>query len=85
MSLSATDIEGLLLNGFSCSSDQREFVAKLDPKSAEVVINEMTHIARVSLPLEYVLDEARANKSGSDIKDQADLGRLVGQLAANAI
>jgi hypothetical protein len=85
MSLSANDIEGLLLDGFNCSSDQREFVAKLDPKSDEVVINEMTRLSRVSLPLEYILDEARANESGSQLNDRADLRRLLGQLAVRAI
>lgn len=85
MSLSANDIEGLLLDGFNCSSAQREFVVKLDPKSEEVVINEMTRLARVSLPLEYILDEARANESGSELHDHADLRRFVGQLAVRAM
>jgi len=85
MSLSAKDIEGLLLDGFNCSAGDREFVVKLDPRSDQVVINEMTRLARVSLPLDYILDAARADESGSELNDPEALRRLAGQLTVGAI
>lgn len=85
MGLSSKDIELLLLDGFGCSSGDREFVAKLDPKSDNVIINETTRLARGSLPLDYVLDQAKANESGSDVADVAALRLLLGSLAVRAI
>ncbi len=85
MSLSANDIEGLLLDGFSCSAGDREFVVKLDPRSDQVVINEMSRLARGSLSLDYILDAAHADESGSELNDQEALRRFAGQLAAGAV
>jgi hypothetical protein len=85
MSLTSHQLEVLLLNGFSCSSDQREFSAKLSPMSDVVTINEMSRLSHGSLPVAYIMDQARANESGSDVADDAAFRRLVGQLAARAV
>ena len=84
MSLSSKDIEFLLLNGVGCSSGQREFVAKLDPMSDNVIINEMDRLARTSLPLDLILDRAGAYETGSDIQNEHELRRLIGDLAVRA-
>ena len=85
MNLTYGQIEAFLLNGISFSAQQREFIAKANPKNDLVTITEMSGLRRVSLPLDFIVDRAGAHESGSDVTDVAALKQLLGDLTIGAI
>jgi hypothetical protein len=85
MSLNYAQIESLLFQGISFRTGGREFIAKANPKDDTVLIHEQTALTRSTVPLEYVVDQAHANESGSDLADAAALRRLLAELATGAV
>lgn len=78
MSLTYSEIEAFLDQGVSFEKAQNEYIARLNPKSDEVSIVEMTALRRgVVVPFEAIVDRAHADDSGSDIRALAELRRML--------
>lgn len=80
MSLTYSQIEALLTQGISFGSQQKEYVVRADPANDKVTVSEMTGLARITFPLELIVDRARADEAGSDLADAKALKRLLGEL-----